>query len=155
MGTQVLRFGTPVPPSDAVTIASRYVMDIKLAANQTIQGQLRQAIDNDSDFLWRGVSASTGILGTNEPGAFAVRFNDGAGYYYSSDYLNYQFFTAITGLPCPYVMMPQAVFKAGSYIGVDIQNLSAIEPTVVQLVFWGARRYLDMRQAVQKALREN
>lgn len=137
----------------AVTIDTRYTMDIALAANQTIAGQLRQAIDNDSDFLWRAVSASTSTS-TNATGTFQVRFNDGAGYYYSTDYIDGQFLTSIVGITGPYVIWPQAVFKAGSYIGIDIRDTSGAA-NKVQLVFWGARHYLDMDKALRKAMQRN
>ena len=103
---------------------------INLTGNQLLNGQI-VSIFTEADFVWRGlVFVSTGL--------FSVQFQDGQGYYLSSD-LVYS-----TNMPNtagdPWVRYPEVTYPAGGRIYLNILDLSG-NPNTGQILFLGCNRY--------------
>lgn len=113
------------------------VFNIVLAGNQEILNA-QQPLDNDADFIWRGITISS-------TGTFGVRFNDGQGYFLSDTYIGSFAFLAITGQASPYVIFPSMYFVSGSRIGIDVIDQSGSTNTM-QMVFRGCKRYFSVSQ---------
>lgn len=117
-------------PDGFVDVSFSYTYNVVLTASQVLQGQT-VSIFSEAAFCFRGLLfTSTGL--------FAVRFQDGEGYYlqngmvYSTNYPNNP------GDPFPW--MPEVVYPASGRIWIDIQDLSGAQNTV-QILFVGANRY--------------
>ncbi len=118
------------PPRGYTDLPFTYVFTIALTASQVVNGA-QQAIDTDSDFMWRAlVFSSTGI--------FRVRFSDSQAFFLSN--LQIDSLNLSNDGSSPYVIFPEMPFPAGSRIGIDITDTSA-NPNTVQIGFIGCKRY--------------
>ena len=120
----------PTAPAGYVDVSFDYTYPINLTGNQLLNGQI-VSIFTESDFVWRGlVFVSTGL--------FSVQFQDGQGYYLSSD-LVYS-----TNMPNtagdPWVRYPEVTYPAGGRIYLNILDLSG-NPNTGQILFLGCNRY--------------
>lgn len=120
----------PAAPTGFVDVSFDYVYTINLTASQLLQGQV-VSIFTEADFVWRGlVFTSTGN--------FSVQFQDGQGYYLSSDLVFSTNMPNTAGDPWP--RFPEILYPAGGRIYLNIQDTSAA-PNVGQILFIGANRY--------------
>lgn len=132
------------------------VFDYQILANAQVIG-LQQPIASDADFYLCGVAASSVIIESSVTQEFngnvGLRFTDSTGYRLMSDYVDLAFFNTSFGNPYPYVINPSHVFKAGTRINIDIQELSGGNagvsgsgfPSNVQIAFRGRYRYRLMQ----------
>lgn len=120
----------PAAPAGFVDVSFSYTYAINLTASQLLNGQV-VSIFTEADFVWRGmVFSSTGL--------FAVQFQDGQGYYISSDLVLSSNMPNTAG--DPFVTFPEIVYPAGGRIYFNIQDKSAA-PNTGQILFLGANRY--------------
>ena len=109
-----------------------YVYNVVLDASVFLNDSL--AIDNDSDFIWKGV-----LISSNTAIAWRVRFSDSQMFFLSSDLIDSA--NLSTDPADPYAIYPEVVIPAGGRIGVDIEEQSAAENTI-QMMFLGMKRYI-------------
>lgn len=102
-------------------------------ANEAVTG-LFQLIDNDADFFWRGVTASS----TNNA-FFGVRLQDANGYYLSDGFVS-GFVLSSFYIANPFSFVPALLCPAGSKITIDLQDQSGSGVSVL-LNFIGVKRY--------------
>ena len=104
----------PAAPVGFVDVSFDYTYAINLTANQLLNGQV-VSIFTEADFVWRGLTFTS-------TGTFAVQFQDGQGYYISSDLV------FSTNMPNtagdPWVRFPEIVYPAGGRIYFNIQDKS-------------------------------
>lgn len=130
--------GQAQTPASYVERAHIYVFEYdNLAAagstGDTVTG-LFQLIDNDSDFYWRGIAASST---TNL--AFGVRFQDPNGYYLSDVFVP-SFVYASQYLASPFAFVPAFLCPAGSKIVIDLQNqANSTNSVLINLI--GVKRF--------------
>jgi len=110
-----------------------YVYDKTLAASEELDSE-SVPIDNDSDFMLRGIQLGAGA------NTFQFLIYDTQGYYLSDELFpgiilvnNFRY------IPLP--IIPELPFPAGSAIGIRIKNTDAVNPLTVQLIFKGVKRY--------------
>jgi len=120
-------------PSLFVDVPFDYVFDKTLTAGQQLNSE-SVPIDNDSDFMLRGIQLGAG------PNTFQFLIYDTQGYYLSDELFpsavlvnNFRYF--------PLPVAPELPFPAGSSIGIRIDNTDAVNPITVQLIFKGVKRY--------------
>ncbi len=110
-----------------------YVYNKTLTAGQQLDGE-SVGIDNDSDFMLRGIQLGNSAL------TFDFLVYDTQGYYLSDERLpGIVLYTNFRFLPLPVV--PELPFPAGSNIGIRIRNTDGGAPLAVQLIFKGVKRY--------------
>lgn len=126
--------GTQQQAPDAyVDVSFDYVYDKTLAASEELDSE-SVPIDNDSDFMLRGVQLGAGAS------TFEYLIYDTQGYYLSDQLFpgvilvnNFRYF--------PMPIIPELPFPAGSAIGIRIKNTAAVNPLTVQLIFKGVKRF--------------
>lgn len=107
-----------------------YAYNVVLTADQVLFNEV-VSIFTEADFAWRGIMfTSTGL--------FAVRFQDGQGYYLSAGMIYSTNLPNTAGDPFP--QFPEILYPAGGRIQLDIQDLSDAQNTI-QILFIGANRY--------------
>ena len=120
----------PAGPTGFVDVSFGYIYTINLTSLQALQGQV-VSIFTEADFVWRGlVFTSTGT--------FSVQFQDGQGYYLSSDLVFSTNMPNTAGDPFP--QFPEILYPAGGRIYLNITDTSGSSNTG-QLLFMGANRY--------------
>jgi len=119
-------------PPGFVDVDFTYTFDADMPAGASWRDQ-QVPIENDADFVWRGVCYTDIIAG-----AFNVRFQDSQGYYLSSGMVSNGNISNEPSSPTP--VFPGLIFPAGSRIGIDIDNVAGI-PIHVQFAFRGVKRY--------------
>lgn len=120
----------PSAPYGFIDVPFQYTYTINLTANQTLFNEV-VSIFTEADFAWRGlIFTSTGL--------FAVRFQDGQGYYLSSGLIFSTNLPNTPGDPFPY--FPEILYPAAGRIQLDIQDQSGLTNTG-QIVFVGVNRY--------------
>jgi len=120
-------------PDLFVDVPFDYVYDKTLTAGQQLDSQ-SVPIDNDSDFMLRGIQLGAG------PSTFSFLIYDTQGYYLSDELFpgailvnNFRYF--------PLPIIPELPFPAGSAIGIRIRNDDAVSSITVQLIFKGVKRF--------------
>lgn len=120
----------PAAPAGFVDVAFSYTYPVSLTGDQLLNGQV-VSIFTEADFVWRGLFFTT--LGT-----FSIQFQDGQGYYLSSDLV---FSTNMPNTPGePWPLFPEIIYPAGGRIYLNILDTSGTTNTG-QIVFVGANRY--------------
>ncbi len=107
-------------------------------ANATITG-LYQTFDNDSDFFWRGICASSRNTSATT-GCFAARFMDPYGVYISDDFISGLNFSSFF-LAEPFPLVPALFCPSGSRIQIDLQDQSGLGSQAVLINFIGVKRF--------------
>jgi hypothetical protein len=139
--------------------------DTTLVFNYTLQPlqtliALQQPISSEGDFYLCGIQASSiqyqrpDLIQLNALAAF--RFSDDLGYKLSDDFIGVGFFSPAFGNSYPYVVRPSHLFKAGTRINIDVQELSNTT-NIIQIAFRGRYRYrvsdIQNLAAAQRGLR--
>lgn len=124
-------------PRNFADVAFDYVYDVTLTALQAKLDQ--QPIDNDADFVWRGLVLS------NYTGAFTVQFSDSSWYYLSNGPIYYLNLVSTFANPNP--VWPEIIIPAGGRIGINITDTSNSGNTI-ELVFKGVKRFAVNPSAV-------
>lgn len=123
-------------PRNYADIAYDYVYDVTLNPNALAAGQYilqdQQPLDNDADFVWRGIGINY------YTGAFAVRFGDSTSYWLQSARIYY--LNIINSAASPYVVWPEIVLPAGGRIMIDISDQSGASNTI-EIIFRGVKRF--------------
>lgn len=120
-------------PDLFVDVPFDYVFDKTLAASEQLNSE-SVPIDNDSDFMLRGIQLGTGA------NTFRFLIYDTQGYYLSDElFPSAILFNNFRYIPLP--IIPELPFPAGSAIGIRIENTDAVNPLTVQLIFKGVKRY--------------
>lgn len=117
-------------PDNYLDVSFGYTYNKVLTASQTLIGET-VSVFSEAAFCFRGlVFTSTGL--------FAVRFQDGEGYYLQSGMVYSTNYPNNPGDPFPWY--PEVVYPPSGQIWIDIQDLSGSQNTV-QILFVGANRY--------------
>lgn len=145
-----------------VDIDETLTFNIKLTPNQIITG-LQQPISRDGDFWLCGIQMS--CIEFQRPDLIEVaalaglRISDDTGYQLMNDFINSNFFSPAFGNSYPYVINPVHLFKAGTRINIDLQELSGpgteenpFLGNIVQVLFRGRYRYRLSDVQAQSAL---
>lgn len=143
----------PLPPE----LSQGFVdIDETLVFNYVLQpGQeanaLQQPISGDGDYWLCGWQMTSVLFQRPDlvelAGNAGARLSDDTGYRLQSDYVNVAFLTPIAGNSFPRVIRPAHLFKAGTRINIDLQELSNVTdtglpvPNVIQIAFRGRYRY--------------
>lgn len=123
----------------------------------TVQNGLQQPISADGDYYCCAMQMSSVLQQRPDliqnAGNCAIMISDDAGYRLFSDYINVNFFSASFGNSYPFVINPTHVFKAGTKITIDLQELSNVAntPNIIQVTFRGRYRYRVADLQVQSA----
>ena len=120
----------PSAPMGFLDTQFSYTYDVTLTADQTLFNEV-VSIFSEADFAWRALIFTATDL-------FAVRFQDGQGYYISAGMVFSTNLPNSAGDPFPW--FPEILYPAGGQIQLDIQDLSGAE-NVIQILFVGANRY--------------
>jgi hypothetical protein len=150
MNTTITRRVQSAVQEIAPSVASEFydcdatlVFNYVLQPNQTVNN-LMQPIDSNGDFWLCGVQASSAEFDRPDSVVLAanvgIRLSDDTGYKLFSNYVPVMFFTPAYGNSWPFVVRPSHMFKAGTQIVIDLQELSGVT-NVVQLAFRGRYRY--------------
>lgn len=94
-------------------------------------------IQNDADFILRAVNWTQPVLAAS--GVFRLRLSDSQGYYLSQSLIYQGNYSNLPDMPTP--IMPEIIFPRGGQIGLDIENIDGVNPSLVQIVFRGVKRY--------------
>lgn len=117
-------------PTGYLDASFSYPYNKVLTANQVALGET-VSIFSEADFCFRAlVFQSTGL--------FALRLQDGQGYYMQSGMVFSTNYPNNPGDPFPW--LPEVVYPASGRIWIDIQDLSGSGNTI-QILFVGANRY--------------
>lgn len=159
-----------LPPSLAagfVDVDSSLVFNWRLIPNPGGGAQpttgLQQPIPGDGDFYLCGIQMTSVIFQRPDlvevAGDASLRISDDTGYRLMSDYIDIQAFTPATGNSYPYVIRPAHLFKAGTRINIDLQELSGpgteenpFLANIIQITFRGRFRYRLSDVQAQQAL---
>lgn len=144
----------PLPPELAqgfVDIDDTLIFDYKLQPGQEANA-LQQPISGDGDFWLCGWQMTSVLFQRPDlvelAGNAGARLSDDTGYRLQSDYINIAFLTPLNGNSYPKVIRPAHLFKAGTRINIDLQELTNLidevsgpVPNVIQIAFRGRYRY--------------
>lgn len=123
-------------PSGYADVGYDYVTDVTLNPSALAAGTyttlVLQPLDNDADFVWRGIGINYFT------GAFAARFADNTSYWFSNARIYYLNF--INSASSPYPVWPEIILAAGGNIQLDLQDWSGASNTL-EFVFRGVKRF--------------
>jgi len=140
------RFERPNPPAFVHQFAD---VDETLVFNYQIQPNaqqvgLQQPVSMEGDFYLFAWQASSVIQvrpdNQENAGNVSIRLADDTGYRLSDDYIGMNFLTSIAGNPWPYTLRLPHMFRAGTKIWIDMQELSGFLSNV-QVCFRGQYRF--------------
>jgi hypothetical protein len=119
------------------------VFNYTLQPNQVITG-LQQPVSRDGDFYMCALNMSS--VNMQRPDLIqlaanaGVRISDDTGYKLMSDYIQVGLIGPAFGNSYPKGLNMTHLFKAGTKINIDLQELSGVT-NIVQLIFYGRYRY--------------
>ena len=140
------RFERPNPPAlvhQFSDVDTTLVYDYQIQPNAQIVG-LQQPISMEGDFYLCAWQASSVIQirpdDQENAGNVSIRIADDTGYRLMDDYITMNYLTSISGNPWPFTLRRPHMFRAGTKIWIDIQELSG-SLSNVQICFRGQYRY--------------
>lgn len=153
-----------LPPELArgfVDIDATLVFNFVLQPGQVAYG-LQQPISGDGDFWLCGMQALSTLSQRFDinylSGNVGIRIADDTGYKLASDFIPINLLSPMSGNSYPWVIRPSHLFRAGTRINIDLQELSNASqsgvpiPNIVQLAFRGRYRYKMSTIQEQQAL---
>ena len=123
--------------TDAIAERARKIGGTTLRSVGRI-GRLRRILDNDADFVWRGIGVNY------YTGAFSVRFGDSTSYWLQSARIYY--LNIINSAASPYPIWPEIILPAGGRIMIDIADQSGASNTL-EIIFRGCKRFRIPQQS--------
>ncbi len=109
--------GTPLPAGNCLNLVKIYFVPLILTASQ-IRLDLKQIVDKDADFYWRGIGSYLG------DGTFSIRFSINDNYYLSNVRIPKRVAFG-SGSGGSRALSPEIRVPAGGKIGIEVQNLNA------------------------------
>jgi hypothetical protein len=149
-------YQVPELSQDFVDIDASLVFNYVLQPG-TVQNGLQQPISADGDYYLCGMQMSSVLQQRPDliqnAGNAAILISDDTGYRLFSDYVNVNFMSASFGNSYPFVISPTHVFKSGTKITIDLQELSNVAnvPNIIQVIFRGRYRYRVSDLQIQSA----
>lgn len=148
---QMAMMSTPALEAGFEDIDATLVFNYVLQPGQTANA-LQQPISGDGDFWLCGWQMTSVLFQRPDlvelAGNASARLSDDTGYRLQSDFVNIAFLTPLNGNSYPRVIRPAHLFKAGTRINIDLQELSNVidevsgpVPNVIQIAFRGRYRY--------------
>jgi hypothetical protein len=142
---------SPSQAKEFVDIDDTLTFNYVLAPGQVINA-LQQPVGGDGDFWLCGIQMTSVLRQRPDlielAGNAGMRIADDTGYRLMSDFLNIAFLTPLNGNSYPWVIRPAHLFKAGTRISIDMQELSNViddvtgpVPNIIQIGFRGRYRY--------------